>query len=389
MREAVIVEAVRTPIARRNGALLNVHPVDLGAATLKALAERSGLDPSQVEDVIWGCVSQVGEQSMNIGRYTVLGAGWPESVPATTVDRQCGSSQQAATFAAAGVIAGHYDIVVAGGTESMDRVHMFSSVENGPGEPGTARTIVDRYGERLVPQGVGAEMIAERWGLSRERVDSIAVRSHERAIAAINSGAFKNEIVPIEYTDENGVTQLFDTDSGVRPGTTLERLAELQSPFREGGVIHAGNASQISDGSAALLIMTPEKAKELGMKPIAKIAHSAVVGVDPVTMLTGPIPATRKVLERSGIPLSEIGAFEINEAFASVIGAWEDEIGADTDKLNVNGGAIALGHPLGATGARVMTTLVHHMREKGIKYGLQAICEGGGMANATILELLY
>ncbi|MDR5699751.1 thiolase family protein [Agromyces aerolatus] len=388
MREAVIVEAVRTPIGRRKGALAAVHPIDLGATVLTALADRTGIDPAVVDDVIWGCVSQVGEQSMNLGRYTVLGAGWPESVPATTVDRQCGSSQQAAMFAAAGVIAGHYDVVVAGGTESMDRVPMFSSVENGPGEPNSARGIVERYGDRLVPQGVGAEMIAERWGLSRERVDSIAVRSHERAVAAIESGAFAGQIVPVEIPGEDGSTTVFDTDSGVRPGTSLETLAELQSPFREGGVIHAGNASQISDGSSALLIMTPEKARELGLRPIVKITHSAVVGVDPVTMLTGPIPATRKLLSRAGLSVDDIGAFEVNEAFASVIGAWEDEIGADPDRLNVNGGAIALGHPLGASGARVMTTLVHHMRDHGIKYGVQAICEGGGLANATLLELV-
>ncbi|MBP3036357.1 thiolase family protein [Arthrobacter sp. zg-ZUI100] len=387
MREAVIVEAVRTPIARRKGALTGVHPVDLGATVLNALVERTGIDPVTVEDVIWGCVSQVGEQSMNIARYTVLGAGWPESVPATTVDRQCGSSQQAAVFAAAGVIAGHYDVVVAGGTESMDRVPMFSSVENGPGEPGTARGILEHYGDRLVPQGIGAEMIARKWGLSRERVDSIAVRSHERAAAAIARDAFKSEIVPVTLFGEDGSTTTFDTDSGVRPGTSLEGLAALSSPFRTGGVIHAGNSSQISNGSSALLIMTPEKAREYGLEPIVRISHSAVVGVDPVTMLTGPIPATRKLLQRAGLSVSDIGAFEVNEAFASVIGAWEDEIGADTDKLNVNGGAIALGHPLGASGARIMTTLVHHMRENGIKYGVQAVCEGGGLANATLLEL--
>ena len=387
MREAVIVEAVRTPIARRKGALTGVHPVDLGATVLNALVERTGIDPVVVEDVIWGCVSQVGEQSMNIARYTVLGAGWPESVPATTVDRQCGSSQQAAVFAAAGVIAGHYDVVVAGGTESMDRVPMFSSVENGPGEPGTARGILDHYADRLVPQGIGAEMIARKWGLSRERVDSIAVRSHERAAAAIARDAFKSEIVPVTMFGEDGSTTIFDTDSGVRPGTSLEGLAGLSSPFLPGGVIHAGNSSQISNGSSALLIMTPEKAREYGLEPIVRISHSAVVGVDPVTMLTGPIPATRKLLQRAGLSVSDIGAFEVNEAFASVIGAWEDEIGADTDKLNVNGGAIALGHPLGASGARIMTTLVHHMRENGIKYGVQAVCEGGGLANATLLEL--
>jgi len=383
MREAVVVEAVRTPIGRRNGVLSGVHPADLSAAVLNALVDRTGIDPAVVDDVIWGCVSQVGEQAMNIGRMAVLAAGWPESVPATTVDRQCGSSQQAATFAAAGVVAGHYDVAVAGGVESMSRVPMFSSFENGPGQlnsPGLIR----RYGDRLVPQGVGAEMIAEQWGLSRERLDSIAVRSHARAESAIAAGRFAGQIVAVD----NGEGQLIDTDQGVRPGTSLESLATLKTPFKADGRVTAGNASQISDGASALLVMTPEKAAELGLTPLVRFVASAVVGVDPVTMLSGPIPATRKVLQRSGLDLSDIGAFEVNEAFASVIGAWEDEIGADPALLNVNGGAIALGHPLGASGARVMTTLIHHMRDNGIRYGLQAICEGGGLANATILELV-
>ena len=382
MREAVIVEAVRTPIGRRQGALSSVHPADLSATVLNALVGRTGIDPALVDDVIWGCVSQVGEQAMNVGRTSVLAAGWPESVPATTVDRQCGSSQQAATFAAAGVIAGHYDIAVAGGVESMSRVHMFSSFENGPGHPNSPGVLA-RYEDRLVPQGIGAEMIAEQWNLSRERLDSIAVRSHQRADAAIREGRFVGQIVPVTTADGTVV----DTDEGVRPGTTSEVLAGLKTPFRENGRVTAGNASQISDGAAGLLIMTPEKASELGLTPIARFVASAVVGVDPVTMLTGPIPATRKILQRSGIALEDIGAFEVNEAFASVIGAWEDEIGVDPARLNVNGGAIALGHPLGGSGARVMTTLVHHMRDNGIRYGLQTICEGGGLANATILEL--
>ncbi|AWB91258.1 thiolase family protein [Aeromicrobium chenweiae] len=383
MKDAVIVEAVRTPIGKRNGGLSGVHPADLSATVLQGLVDRTGLDPALVEDVIWGCVSQVGEQSMNVGRYGVLAAGWPESVPSTTVDRQCGSSQQAAAFAAAGVMAGHYDIVVAGGVESMSRVQMFSSVENGPGHP-QSPLVTARYGDQLVPQGIGAEMIAEKWGLNRERLDSIAVRSHERAAAAIDAGRFAGQIVPV--TTPEGV--VVDTDEGVRRGTTLETLAKLKTPFQENGRVTAGNASQISDGAAALLIMTAEKARDLGLTPIARFVSSAVVGVDPITMLTGPIPATRKILDRSGIPLSEIGVFEVNEAFASVIGAWEDEIGPDTDKVNPNGGAIALGHPLGGSGARVMTTMLHHMRDNDIQYGLQAICEGGGMANATILELL-
>ncbi|MGM7670539.1 thiolase family protein [Microbacterium sp. A93] len=388
MREAVIVEAVRTPVGRKNGPLSRVHPVDLAAATLTALAERSGIDPSLVDDVIWGCVSQVGEQSMNVGRYAVLAAGWPESVPATTVDRQCGSSQQTVMFAAAGVMAGHYDIVVAGGVESMSRVPMFSSVANGPGDPGNAVGISDRYGDTLVPQGVGAEMIAEQWNLSREDLDAIAVRSHQRAAAAIADGRHEGHIIPITVpADDENEEEVFSVDSGIRPGTTMEILAGLSAPFRENGRITAGNASQISDGAAALLIMTPERAEELGLTPIVKIIHSAVVGVDPITMLTGPIPATRKVLERSGIPLSEIGAFEVNEAFSSVLGAWQKEIGPDPDLVNPNGGAIAIGHPLGGSGARIMADLVHHMRRNDITYGLQTICEGGGMANATIFEL--
>jgi acetyl-CoA acyltransferase len=384
MTEAVIVDAVRTPIGKRNGDLAGVHPVDLSALVLRAVAERNGLDPAMVEDVIWGCVSQVGEQSMNIGRHAVLAADWPETVPATTVDRQCGSSQQAATFAAAGVLAGHYDIVVAGGVESMSRVPMFSSVENGTGEPGSSALLTGRYGDRLVPQGIGAEMIAEKWALSRTRLDEIAIRSHERAAAAIDSGAFDTQLVGVERAGGDIVT----TDQGVRRDTSLAALAKLPAPFREDGRVTAGNASQISDGAAALLIMSDRKAEQLGLRPLARFVASTVVGVDPVTMLTGPIPATHKVLGRAGLSVADIGAFEVNEAFASVIGAWEDEIGADPAKLNVHGGAIALGHPLGCSGARVMATLVHHLRQAGIRYGLQAICEGGGMANATILESL-
>jgi acetyl-CoA acyltransferase len=385
MRDAVIVEAVRTPIGKRNGALASVHPVDLSARVLIEIARRSGLDPAIVDDVIWGCVSQVGEQAMNVGRNVVLAAGWPESVPATTVDRQCGSSQQAATFAAAGVMAGHYDVVVAGGVESMSRVPMFSTTEQ-YGEPNSPM-ILDRYDDRLVPQGVGAEMVAERWGLDRARLDSIAVRSHERAAAAIDGGRFKDEIVPVRITVD-GQNRVVDTDEGLRRGTTLESLARLDSPFRTGGIVTAGNASQISDGAAALLIMAADVAAAHGLTPIARFRASAVVGADPVTMLTGPVPATHKVLNRAALAVGDIGAFEVNEAFASVIGVWEDEIGADPALLNPNGGAIALGHPLGCSGARVMTTLVHHMRANGIRYGLQTICEGGGMANATILELV-
>lgn len=299
MPEAVIVEAVRTPIGRRNGSLSEIHPVDLSAAVLEALVDRSGIEPAMIDDVIWGCVSQIGEQAMNVGRMAVLAADWPESVPATTVDRQCGSSQQAATFAAAGVIAGYYDIVVAGGVESMSRVPMFSTVESGPGNPYSDR-ITRRYGERLVPQGVGAEMIAERWHLSRERLDGIAMRSHQRAAAAISEGRFSREIAPVATADGTVV----DTDEGVRPDTSLETLATLKTPFRDQGRITAGNASQISDGAAAVMIMSARQADALRLTPLARIVANTVVGVDPVTMLTGPIPAARKVLERSGIPLS-------------------------------------------------------------------------------------
>ncbi|MGW0630569.1 thiolase family protein [Streptomyces sp. NPDC002758] len=381
MTEAVIIDAVRTPIGKRNGALSGVHPADLSALVLQALARRNSFDPATVDDVLWGCVSQVGDQAMNIGRYGVLGAGWPESVPATTIDRQCGSSQQATAFAHAAIVAGQQDIVVAGGVESMSRVPMFSTVQGGHPE---GRMVKARYGDRLVPQGVGAEMIADQWGLSRERLDSIAVRSHERMASAIDRGAFKDQIVAVTTDDGTVVT----TDEGLRRGTTLETLAGLKTPFKEGGKVTAGNASQISDGASAVLIMSDTKAKELGLAPIARFVSSVVVGADPVTMLTGPIPATRKILAKTGLSVGDIGAFEVNEAFASVIGAWEDEIKPDTELVNPNGGAIALGHPLGCSGARVMTTLVHHMKDKGIRYGLQTICEGGGMANAAILELL-
>ncbi len=377
--DAVIVGAVRTPVGvgKPGKALSGVHPGDLSAHVLSGLVARTGVDPALVDDVIWGCVSQVGEQGVNIGRNAALAAGFPESVPGTTVDRQCGSSQQAVHFAAAGLVAGHYDVVVAGGVESMSRVPMFSNMVGGDG-PFPPR-MLERYDNGLVGQGISAEMIAEKWGLSRTQLDEIAVRSHERAAAATDSGHFAEEILPV-----GDVT----TDEGIRRGTTLETLAGLRPAFREDGVVTAGNASQISDGSAALLLTTSAKAAELGLTPMARIHTVALAGVDPVIMLTGPIPATAKVLARSGLALSDIGAFEVNEAFASVIGAWLADTGADPDLLNPNGGAIALGHPLGASGARLMTTLVHHMRRGGIRYGLQTMCEGGGMANATILELL-
>lgn len=384
MRDAVIVGAVRSPIGigkPEKGVLSGINPVDLSAMVLQGLVERTGIDPVVIDDVIWGCVSQVGEQSFNVGRNAALAAGFPESVPGVTVDRQCGSSQQAAHFAAAGVIAGQYDVVIAGGVESMSRVPMFSNTVGGDGPFGPR--MLARYEDQLVPQGISAEMIAERWGLSRTDLDQLAVNSHARATAATEAGLFAEEIIPI--VTANG---LVTVDQGIRSGTSLEGLAGLKTPFKENGVVTAGNASQISDGAAALLITTSEKAAQLGLTPLARFHTFALAGVDPIIMLTGPIPATKKALERSGLSLSDIGAFEVNEAFASVLGAWLKETGAPIEFTNPNGGAMALGHPLGGSGARVMTTLVHHMKRTGTRYGLQAICEGGGMANATILELL-
>lgn len=379
MRDAVIVEAVRTPVGKRNGGLAGVHPTDLSAHVLESLVARAELDPAVVDDVIWGCVSQVGEQTYDIARNAVLAAGWPESVPGTTVDRQCGSSQQAVHFAAAGLVAGHYDVVVAGGVESMSRVPMGSSLvdQNPLGE-----RFMERYGT-FPNQGVGAELIAEAWGLSRTQLDEFALRSHERAATAQDDGRFAAQIAPVQTPGG-----LVEADEGIRRGGTVEALAGLKTPFRADGVISAGNASQISDGAAALLMTTGDKARELGLTPIARVHSVALAGDDPVKMLTAPIPATKKVLQRSGLRLEEIGVFEINEAFASVPLAWLAEIGADDKALNPVGGAIALGHPLGGSGARIMTTMVHHMRDNGIRYGLQSMCEGGGQANATILELL-
>ncbi len=381
-RDAVIVEAVRTPVGKRNGGLSSVHPADLSAMVLQAIVVRTGIDPSVVDDVIWGCVSQVGEQTFDIARTAVLSAGWPEHVPGTTVDRQCGSSQQAVHFAAAGVIAGHYDVVVAGGVESMSRVPMSSPMANGQSPLGLY--YIERYGATFPNQGIGAEMIAKEWGLSRTQLDEFSLSSHEKAAAAIDAGRFSHQITPVKREDGT----VAETDEGVRRGGSVQTLATLKTAFRADGVITAGNSSQISDGSAALLIMTLEKARELGLTPIARIHTAVVVGSAPMPMLTGPIPATQKALARSGLKLSEIGAFEVNEAFASVPLAWLHNIGADERLLNPNGGAIALGHPLGSSGARLMTTLVHHMRDRGIRYGLQTMCEGGGQANATILELL-
>jgi acetyl-CoA acyltransferase len=377
MRDAVIVEAVRTPVGKRNGGLSGVHPVDLSAHVLRALAERSGVDPVLVDDVVWGCVSQAGEQTFDIARNAVLAAGWPETVTGVTVDRQCGSSQQSVHFAAAGLVAGQYDVVVAGGVESMSRVPMGSTLQ-GADPFGTA--FAERYAGVRPNQGVGAEMIAEQWGFSRTQVDEYSAASHEKAAAAQDEGRFDAQIVPVGDVAK---------DEGIRRGSSVRSLAGLKTVFKpEGGVITAGNSSQISDGSAALLMMTSEKAAELGLTPIARVHTAVLAGADPVIMLTAPIPATVKALKRSGLSIDQIGAFEVNEAFAPVPMAWLKDIGADAKSLNPNGGAIALGHPLGGSGARIMTTLVHHMRDNGIRYGLQTMCEGGGQANATILELL-
>jgi acetyl-CoA acyltransferase len=378
-RDAVIVGAVRTPVGvgKPGKSLSGEHPGDLSALVLDALVARTGVDSALVDDVIWGCVSQVGEQGVNIGRNAALAAGFPETVPGTTVDRQCGSSQQAVTFAAAGLVAGHYDLVIAGGVESMSRVPMFSNMVGGDG-PFPPKMLA-RYDNSLVPQGISAEMIASKWGLSRQQLDEIALASHERAAAATDAGHFAEEIVPVgEVT----------VDEGIRRESTLEKLGSLRAAFREDGVVTAGNASQISDGSAALLLTTSAKARELGLAPLARVHTVALAGVDPIMMLTGPIPATAKALERSGLALSDIATFEVNEAFASVLAAWYAETGADPARTNPSGGAIALGHPLGASGARLMTTMVHRMRREGHRYGLQTMCEGGGMANATILELV-
>jgi acetyl-CoA acyltransferase len=358
-----------------------VHPADLSAHVLSALVDRAGVDPAVLEDVIWGCVSQIGEQTNDIGRTAALAAGFPETVTGVTVDRQCGSSQQAVHFAAAGLVAGQYDVVVAGGVESMSRVAMGSSTN---GQSPWGDRFLERYNGISPNQGIGAEMIAERWGFSRTQLDEFSIASHEKAAAARAEGRFDAQIAPVTLADGTVVSK----DEGIRPGGTVEGLAKLKTVFKEDGVIHAGNASQISDGAAALLMTTSEKAAELGLRPIARVHTAVLAGADPVIMLTAPIPATQKALAKSGLTLDEIGTFEVNEAFASVPMAWLADIGADVKSLNPVGGAIALGHPLGGSGARIMTTMIHHMRDNGIRYGLQTMCEGGGQANATILELL-
>jgi acetyl-CoA acyltransferase len=379
-RDVVIVDAVRTPVGRRGGAYKDIHPVDLSAHILTALAARTGIDPAVVDDVIWGVVGQVGEQAMNVGRNAVLAAGWPESVPGTTVDRQCGSSQQAVHFAAAGVVSGQYDVAVAGGVEVMTRVPMGSSTGTGVGFPYGPK-VLERYHGEPFNQGVGAESIAAKWNLSRAQLDEFSLASHEKAATAIDAGAFTGQYAAVPGTG-------LETDEGVRRDTSLAKLGGLKPAFKEDGVIHAGNSSQISDGSGALLLMTSEKARQLGLRPLVRLSEFALAGDDPVMMLTAPIPATAKILAKSGLSIDDIGAFEINEAFAPVPMAWLAETKADPARLNPLGGAIAIGHPLGGSGAVLMTRLVHNMVDNGIRYGLQSMCEGGGLANATLLELL-
>jgi acetyl-CoA acyltransferase len=386
MATAVVVDAVRTPLGKRNGKLKDTHPVDLAAHTLQALVERNNLDPGLVEDVIMGCVMQVGDQAVNVGRNAALAAGFPESVVGTSIDRQCGSSQQAAHFAAQGVIAGAYDVVIAAGVENMTRVPMGASVI--PGSMPFGPKMMSRYADPgLVPQGISAELISERWEISRDDNDRFSVESHLRAARATEEGRFEREIVPLKVTTEAG-TEEFARDEGFRPDSSLEKLANLKPAFKPDGVITAGNSSQISDGAAAVLVMSEDKASALGLTPKARFHAFALAGVDPITMLTGPIPATTKVLERARMTVDEIDLIEINEAFAPVVLAWEKEHHPDMSTVNVNGGAIAIGHPLGCSGARLMATLVHELERTGGRWGLQTMCEGGGMANATVLERL-
>jgi acetyl-CoA acetyltransferase family protein len=381
MRTAVIVDAIRTPLGRRNGRLAGWHPVDLAAHVLDMLVARQDLDPAVVDDVIMGCVSQVGEQALNVGRNALLAAGFPDTVPGTTVDRQCGSSQQALHFAAQGVVAGAYDVVIAAGVESMSRVPMGSSVLGA--DPFGSR-LVARYPD-LVPQGIAAELIAEKWALSREELDAYALGSHQRAARATAEARFDREVVPVPV-ERDGRATLMTEDEGIRADTTAERLAALKPAFKADGVVTAGNSSQISDGAAAVLIASEEATTRLGLVPRAGVRAFAVVGGDPILMLTAPIPATGQVLERAGLALDDVDRIEINEAFASVVLAWAREVRPDMARVNVNGGAIALGHPLGSSGARLLATLLCELERSGGRTGLQLMCEGGGLANATVIE---
>jgi acetyl-CoA acyltransferase len=391
MTTAVIVDAVRTAGGKRNGKLRGWHAVDLASEALMALAERNQLDPALVDDVIMGCVMQVSEQSLNIGRNAVLAAGWPESVPATTIDRQCGSSQQAVHFAAQGVMAGAYDIAIAAGVESMTHTPMGASVVRDFGFPFGPRMMA-RYAEKggLKGQGIGAEMIADQWGISREELDAFSVQSHQRAARATEEGRFENEIIPVAIKDEEGneTGDLLTSDEGIRPDSTVEALANLKPAFKEDGKVTAGNSSQITDGSSAVLIMSEEKANALGLRPRARFHAFALAGVDPVTMLTGPIPATTTVLERAKLTMEDIDVVEINEAFASVVLAWEKEHHPNMEIVNPNGGAIALGHPLGASGGKLLGTLLNELERTNGRWGLLTMCEGGGLANATVIERL-
>jgi len=383
MREAVIVNAVRTPIGRRNGKLKDVHPVVLGSLVLREIVERTGIAPEDVEDVVFGCVTQVGEESLNVARNAWLTAGFPVTTPATTVDRQCGSSQQAIHFAANLIQSGVCDITIAGGVESMTRVPMGSNAVS-PGTPFPPE-LMERYD--LVPQGISAELVARKYGITRREMDEFSVISHHRASEATDNGYFKSQIVPVEVSlDGNGHREHFSRDEGIRPKANYEATAALPPAFNPEHAITAGNSSQISDGAAAVLLMSLEKAKQLGFKPRARIRAQAVVGTDPVLMLEGPIPGTAAVLKRAGLDLKSIDLFEVNEAFASVVLAWHKETGADLGKTNVNGGAIAVGHPLGASGAILMNRLLYELERRDLRYGLETMCCGGGIGTATIID---
>lgn len=381
MREVVIVDAVRTAVGRRNGVFANTHPVDILVPVLQKLVERNGIDPKDIEDVVTGCVTMTGEQGGNIGRQAVLAAGFPVDVPSFSLNRMCGSSQQAIHTAAQAILAGDIDIAIACGVENMTRVKMGSDMGR------FSRELTKRYG--IVPQGISAEMIAKKWNLSREELDEFSLSSHQKAAEATDKGLFKREIIPLEMKDAEGNTFIFDKDEGIRRDTSLEKLASLTPSFQpKDGVVTAGNSSQISDGAAGVLLMSSDKAKELGLKPRARIVARVCVGEDPIIMLTGIIPATRKVLQKAGLSFDQIDIFEVNEAFASVYKAWEREFNPDVSKVNPRGGAIAIGHPLGASGARIATTLLHTLEDTGGRYGLQVMCIGFGMATATIIERL-
>ncbi|MEL4027650.1 thiolase family protein [Caldifermentibacillus hisashii] len=382
MKEAVIIEGVRTPVGKRNGLLSGIRAEELAALPLAEVVKRAGIEPGLVEDVIYGCVTQVGEQASDIARQAALIAGFPIEVPGTTIDRQCGSSQQAVHFAAQAIISGDMDVVIAGGVESMSRVPMFSNTQGVT----YSEALTSKY--EMINQGLSAERIAEKWYMTKDELDEFSLNSHQKAIQAQDEGRFAKEIMPVEVTLPDGTKTIVTKDEGPRKDTSMEKLAGLKPSFKENGFITAGNSSQISDGAAAILIMSREKAEQLGLKPRFRIVARTVVGSEPTLMLTGVIPATEKVLKKAGLTIQEIDIFEVNEAFASVPLAWLKDTGADAKKLNPNGGAIALGHPLGASGARLMLTMMSELERTGGRYGLQTMCEGYGMANATIIERL-